>query len=243
MVHMESAPPKKKQKKNSTTTTMRVAVQHAWNDLRTLRTSRDTRPKPSHARRRHSVDMPPSHVPYPAATATAAEKHRDDDYEDEHAGIDDDHANGNGNGGALDDVALTARLHALREARRPASTLRRMASLIIAPYDGDANAHAHGYGYEYGYRYGYKTKTKTKTKKQQKKEHTVGHKAGNKDDSVYAENTRLRARLSALEMGGMELAALRERVADLEWALDVVREDADRVRDDALALLLHHGLS
>lgn len=44
-------------------------------------------------------------------------------------------------------------------------------------------------------------------------------------------------RLSHLEMAEMEVTALRHRVSDLEWALDAVRGDADRVRDDALAVL------
>lgn len=56
---------------------------------------------------------------------------------------------------------------------------------------------------------------------------------------VRAENTRLRARVSALHMVEVEARTLRDKVSSLEWALDAVRADADRVRDDALALCAH----
>lgn len=51
------------------------------------------------------------------------------------------------------------------------------------------------------------------------------------------EKTRLRERVSSLEMANIENDVLRARLAELEWALDVVREHADSVRDDALAVV------
>lgn len=56
-------------------------------------------------------------------------------------------------------------------------------------------------------------------------------------DQVRQENSKLKARLAKLEMDRVELSSLRDKVAELEWALDVVRDDADRVREDALAVL------
>lgn len=47
----------------------------------------------------------------------------------------------------------------------------------------------------------------------------------------------LKQRVATLEMAAVEADALRNQVASLEWALDAVRADADRVRDDALAAL------
>lgn len=47
----------------------------------------------------------------------------------------------------------------------------------------------------------------------------------------------LKQRVATLEMAAVEADALRNQVASLEWALDAVRADADRVRDDALVAL------
>lgn len=60
--------------------------------------------------------------------------------------------------------------------------------------------------------------------------------------AMRKENAWLKQRMQVLEMSALECDALRDRVAELEWALDVVREDSDRVRDEALDLLLQHGL-
>lgn len=38
-------------------------------------------------------------------------------------------------------------------------------------------------------------------------------------------------------MARLEADVLRNRVGDLEWVVDAVREDADRVRDDAVSVL------
>lgn len=48
---------------------------------------------------------------------------------------------------------------------------------------------------------------------------------------------RLREHVADLQMASIEADVLRLRVGELEWALDTVREDADRVRDDALSVL------
>lgn len=58
-----------------------------------------------------------------------------------------------------------------------------------------------------------------------------------KDERAQREVGRLRERVSALEMTEMENGSLRDRIRELEWALDVVREDADRVREEALQVL------
>lgn len=51
------------------------------------------------------------------------------------------------------------------------------------------------------------------------------------------QNENLRLRLHKLEMDKAELNDLKVKVEQLEWALDAVRDDADKVRDDALAVL------
>lgn len=60
-----------------------------------------------------------------------------------------------------------------------------------------------------------------------------------RSDLLAAENDGLKKRLSQLEMARVERDCLHSRVTELEWALDVLRDDADRVRDDALALVGH----
>lgn len=54
---------------------------------------------------------------------------------------------------------------------------------------------------------------------------------------MRGENEDLKTRVASLEMDQLEIQSLRHKVRQLEWALDVVRDDADRVRDDALTLL------
>lgn len=61
-----------------------------------------------------------------------------------------------------------------------------------------------------------------------------------RSDIVDAENRWLKERLTHLQMAEMEVSSLREKVSELEWALDVVRDDADRVRDDALDVVWGH---
>lgn len=56
-------------------------------------------------------------------------------------------------------------------------------------------------------------------------------------DLVRLENEHLKRRLSQLEMAQVERNCLQTKINDLEWALDVLRDDADRIRDDALSLL------
>lgn len=48
---------------------------------------------------------------------------------------------------------------------------------------------------------------------------------------------QLTEQVRILTMAHVEAEVLRKKVADLEWALDILREDADRVRDDALAMV------
>lgn len=57
------------------------------------------------------------------------------------------------------------------------------------------------------------------------------------DENVARQMDVLKNRVATLEMAAVEADALRAQVAALEWALDAVRADADRVRDDALAVL------
>lgn len=58
-----------------------------------------------------------------------------------------------------------------------------------------------------------------------------------RSDLLAVENIALRKRLSQLEMAEVERNCLQSKVSELEWALDVLRDDADRIRDDALALI------
>lgn len=58
-----------------------------------------------------------------------------------------------------------------------------------------------------------------------------------RSDLLTVENVQLRKRLSQLEMAEVERNSLQSKVSELEWALDVLRDDADRIRDDALALI------
>lgn len=58
-------------------------------------------------------------------------------------------------------------------------------------------------------------------------------------DLLIAENEQLKQRISILEMTQVEKQSLENKVADLEWALDVLRDDADRAREDALTALSH----
>lgn len=58
-----------------------------------------------------------------------------------------------------------------------------------------------------------------------------------RSDLLTVENNALRKRLSQLEMAEVERNCLQSRVSELEWALDVLRDDADRIREDALALI------
>lgn len=51
------------------------------------------------------------------------------------------------------------------------------------------------------------------------------------------ENASLRAAVARLVMDAVEVETLKSRIVDLEWALDVVAEDATRVRHDALDAL------
>lgn len=54
----------------------------------------------------------------------------------------------------------------------------------------------------------------------------------NAHSELACENGRLRDRLQLVEMSVVEAAALRALVADLEWALDAVRAQADDLRDE-----------
>lgn len=56
-------------------------------------------------------------------------------------------------------------------------------------------------------------------------------------DMMAQENLQLRETISKLVMDDVEVAALKNRVTDLEWALDVVTDDAKRIREEAFEAL------
>lgn len=56
-------------------------------------------------------------------------------------------------------------------------------------------------------------------------------------DIVTEQNTQLRQTISQLVMDDVEITTLRKRVTELEWALDVVADDANRIRDEAFEAL------
>lgn len=62
------------------------------------------------------------------------------------------------------------------------------------------------------------------------------HQQANTVDGEFDQQI-LKDRIAELEMTALEASVLRQQVASLEWALDAVRADADRVRDDALAII------
>lgn len=60
-------------------------------------------------------------------------------------------------------------------------------------------------------------------------------------DVISEENSQLRNKVSKLVMDDVEMTTLRSRVAELEWALDIVRDDASRIRDEAISVLEEHN--
>lgn len=71
-----------------------------------------------------------------------------------------------------------------------------------------------------------------RTRKKKKKEKDV------ETQVVWSENSELKRQVSMLEMQAFEKEALRQQVGALEHALDVVREEANCVRDYALDVLM-----
>lgn len=56
-------------------------------------------------------------------------------------------------------------------------------------------------------------------------------------NATLAQNSQLKQTISQLVMDDVEVTTLRKRVTDLEWALDVVADDANRIRDEAFEAL------